>query len=346
VRVNPLGQRLAVSLFGSVALVLAVAAPGRAGTGDGDVNGTADGQVLTSRVRYDTSNNYKGPSAVPLAAVDGDWTPPPCWSEPQRTPEGLKEYAENVWWPSIPTTGSNAEVLSLEDHYKNGKPYTNFNIGKKGSWWSLVVSPTAAPGAALDCLTSIQNVYDWVGEGEPAPPANAIDARTLALLAAAQIRVPDTTVSMNPGDTVAKTVNLPTWVWLNPDVFKPVSVRASLNGPGFALSATTTAAPDHLHIDPGTSEATVFPGGGATTDCPFENGHIGQAYQPGQKGNPLCGVTYEHSTTNGPFQLRATLTWRISWTSSTGEGGNLANGTFGKAVPVDVPEVQVVNGSH
>lgn len=59
---------------------------------------------------------------------------------------------------------------------------------------------------------------------------------------------------------------------------------------------------------------------------------------------PPCGVSYlRASGSHGPYPLRATVAWKISWTSTTGEGGDLPDGTFGTTQDVTVREIQSVN---
>ncbi|MCX4666881.1 hypothetical protein OG453_09400 [Streptomyces sp. NBC_01381] len=43
------------------------------------------------------------------------------------------------------------------------------------------------------------------------------------------------------------------------------------------------------------------------------------------------------------YELRATITWKISWTSTTGEGGDLPDREFGAEQGVVVEEIQTVN---
>ena len=62
-------------------------------------------------------------------------------------------------------------------------------------------------------------------------------------------------------------------------------------------------------------------------------------------GDPPCGVTYLRSTQNiGPYQLKATVTWKISWTG-TGQPTPVAlpDGTFGTPQDAYVREIQTVN---
>lgn len=75
------------------------------------------------------------------------------------------------------------------------------------------------------------------------------------------------------------------------------------------------------------------------------DGSIGEPYAQGRANdNPPCGVTYlRASGSDGPYSLRATVTWKITWTSTTGEGGDLPDGTFGATQDVTVQEIQAVN---
>ncbi|MEK8171311.1 hypothetical protein NKH77_23295 [Streptomyces sp. M19] len=41
--------------------------------------------------------------------------------------------------------------------------------------------------------------------------------------------------------------------------------------------------------------------------------------------------------------MKATLTWKISWKSTTGEGGDLPDGSFGTSRDITVGEVQSIN---
>lgn len=324
-----------------VAMTPSIAYAGGKG-GGGDLGGGEDpgSQTISAKaggVSYDTSKNGSGPSVGPLAPVDTSWSPPPCWYTPTWTPQQFKDYVEPIW--NVDSTGAEWDATQ-RDRYVYGKPYTNFNLDKtgKGYWWTSYVPDGGAgvPGA-LDCTAP----YFWVDKGT-APPADIKDALTpkiLAQLAYKQIRVPDTDVSLSP--VAQQTVNLPTWAWLDAKTFKPVSVTATADLLG--ISATTTATPVALHLDPGTPDADVYPASG---DCPLNaNGSIGTPYTKGSGGKePPCGVIYRHATPNGgSYPLRATVTWKISWVGTGDPGGPLPAGTFGHTTNLVVQEIQTVN---
>ncbi|MFJ8491480.1 hypothetical protein ACIRBZ_24490 [Streptomyces sp. NPDC094038] len=295
---------------------------------DGNVSATAGAVV------YDLSKNGSGASTGAVTPTS-TWTPPACYYAPKYSPDALEAYLTPIW--GADSTGYEWDATQ-RDRYVNGKPYTDFNKDKagKGYWWDSYVTPgrEGDPGA-LDCTKPIF----WVDTGDkpPADVPQAVTPEILSQLAYNQIRVPGTKVTLAPADKTK--VNLPTWAWLDAAEFKPVSVTASV--PVLGISATTTATPHSLRIDPGTSDAVTYPASGV---CEFRNGSIGEAYAKGKAGQtPPCGVKYLHSSGTGSYPLKATITWNISWTGTGGTGGPLDDGTFGATQDVIVQEIQSVN---
>jgi enoyl reductase len=290
--------------------------------------------LISASVTYDTSKNGRGPSTGPLTAVGGSFTPPPCWYAPAYTPEQFKALEEGVWGED--STGYEWDNTQ-RDRYVNGKPYKNFNMDKagKGYWWTGF--PNEAD-IADPASTSCDAPYFWVDTGDTPPVQNAITPEMLAKLAYQAIRIPNERAELNP--TAVQTVNLPTWIWMNQRDIRPVSVTASV--PLLGISATTTATPVSMTIDPGTKDAQTFPASGTCTAD--GNHHLGTPYN-GSHGNPPCGVTYLRSTDGtGPFRLKATITWAVSWVG-TGHADptTLPSGTYGRGQDVTVQEIQSVN---
>ncbi|UQA93754.1 hypothetical protein [Streptomyces halobius] len=313
-------------------------APGRGpkpGSQGGQPSGEKKGQEIASKITYDLTKNGSGGSVGAVTPV-GDWTPPPCWFAPKYTPDQYK-----AWWEDLWSYGPDeAEwVKKSKKKFGKGAPDENFHKDDtgKGYWWGHFINRDRMDEtAAWECFS--RDPW-WVKKGEDPKVEHAISPKILAGLAYDKIRVPDTAVSMNPNGK--QTVNLPTWVWLNKARFKPISVTASL--PALDMSATTTAKPVSLHIEPGTQDAEVFPASG---DCPInDDGSIGTPYVKGKgKQDPPCGVTYLRATTNTPpHKLKATLTWEIAWKGSGGASGDLPNGTFGTTTDITVQEAQAIN---
>ncbi|MCX5420901.1 hypothetical protein [Streptomyces sp. NBC_00078] len=310
--------------------------PGGKGTGSQtQVNGDSKGTEISATaggVVFDRSKNGSGSSVGPVTSTTS-WTPPACWYAPKYTPAQLKAYLEPIW--AADSTGYEWDATQ-RDRYINGKPYKDFNKDKtgKGYWWDSYVNENFPPG--WDKCT--KPIF-WVDKGDP-PPANienAVTPKVLGELAYKEIRVPSTKVTLAPADTTK--VNLPTWAWLDGAAFKPVSVTASV--PVLGISATTTAVPVSLKIDPGTTNAETYPASGV---CEINNGRIGEPYAKGKADEtPPCGVKYLRSTGNGSYPLKATITWKIHWTGSDGAGDDLPDGTFGATQNVTVQEIQAVN---
>jgi len=297
---------------------------------DGTLSSTVGGVV------FDRSNNGTGNAAGPVTSTTS-WTPPACWYAPKYSPAGLKSYLEPIW--QAESTGSEWDLQQRNKYEDGGKDpgtYKDFNKEKtgKGYWWDSYVNESFPPG--WDKCTK---PFFWVDKGDP-PPAdieNAVTPKVLGELAYNEIRVPGTKVTLAPAGTTK--VNLPTWAWLDGAAFKPVSVTASV--PVLGISATTTAEPVSLKIEPGTPDAQVYPSSGV---CEIKNGKIGEPYAKGKAHQtPPCGVKYLRSSGDGTYPLKATITWKIHWTGTGGTGDDLPDGTFGATQNVTVQEIQAVN---
>ncbi|MFC4034099.1 hypothetical protein ACFO3J_21860 [Streptomyces polygonati] len=293
----------------------------------------------TAGVQYDSSKNGAAASSAgvgPLTPIGG-WRPPACWYQPMYTPAQLKASSEAVWAEDSPSQEwKNGE----RDRFVNGKPYTNFNLAKAGHgyFWAGYTprSQESAPGAS-----SCTDEPFWVSEdgSVPAGHRDALTPETLAELAYERILIPRATASTDPDGV--QTVNLPTWVWLDTGAVHPVAVTAYL--PAYGISATTTAEPVSLHLDPGTADARLHPASG---NCPFRGNRLGTPYTPGAEGDPPCGVTYLRSTapSRQAYRLTATVTWDVSWTG-TGQPAPkaLPPGAFGTPQEIGVREIQTVS---
>ena len=101
-----------------------------------------------------------------------------------------------------------------------------------------------------------------------------------------------------------------------------VTVRA---GPVWAM---VTATPSRLTFDPGSALPPV--------SC-IGPGTAYNAGRPAQQQHTDCSYTYEQPSAGQPenaFQASVTVTWRISWTGSGGQGGVL---TAELPLPVSFP---------
>ncbi|MFJ4920142.1 hypothetical protein [Streptomyces sp. NPDC088725] len=302
-------------------------------------SGGRSGKQLTSQIEF------RGTAGGSSSAKDGgkftpagNWSPPACWYEP-RSAKDFEAYMEEMYEETVNYPGQHSyaknAVAQYRKTYKDGK-YKNYNLDKadEGKWWIAVQDPARENDpASWEC----SNPPAWALNGDAPDVKNAVTPDVLAQLAYNRIQVPDTKVTLAPADTTK--VNLSTWAWLDKAEFKPVSVTASL--PSIGISATTTATPVSLSLQPGTTDAELLPPAG---ECPLMNGSIGTPFRKGDaEKTPPCGITYLRATGGAPFELRATVTWKIHWTGTGVPGGGLPDGTFGTAQDVIVEEVQAVN---
>ncbi|WP_446045166.1 hypothetical protein [Streptomyces olivaceus] len=308
-----------------------------------DVEGNNDknnGQTLESRIVFTGSTGGGGRESSGGFTPAGDWTPPACWYEPKWTPAEFAEEFRKNW--DIPHASGVGEAYRLsQDHYINGEPYENFNKEKTGTgiWWESVRDEDRAEAGDPAAFACDARTF-WVDNGEAPEVENAVTPEILAQLAYTRIKVPDTSVTLAPGE--ATKVNLPTWAWLDNAEFDEVSVTASLDVGGVNIQATTTATPVALKLEPGTPDAETYPASG---ECTINaDGSIGEPYAKGKaERTPPCGIKYLRSSGNGAFDLRATVTWEVAWTGSGGAGGDLPDGTFGNDQEVVVQEIQSIN---
>ncbi|WP_420719769.1 hypothetical protein [Streptomyces sp. NRRL WC-3618] len=313
----------------------------------GSQSGGTSGRQLTAKVSQSsiviTRSGGSGtakPSTGTLASVDPNWEPPACWYEPVLTPAQLKAGVEE-----LEGTDTLAPVNShlfwahelLVNYYDKGQEggYTNYNLGKDGMFWRDVVRAGHEDDlAAWDC----SEIMFWQGTGTVPDDPNAPTPKVLAAYAYDKIEVPQTAIELKPAAN--STVNLPTWVWLDKGTFNEVKVRATL--PNTGLWAEATAKPVALNLEPGTEDAETYPVSGG---CEInDDGSIGTPYTKGDASKaPPCGITYLRASSGQPYELKASITWAISWEGSGGARGDLPDGTFETTQDMAVQEIQSVN---
>ncbi|MFD7685298.1 hypothetical protein [Streptomyces sp. NPDC059781] len=316
----------------------------------GDTNGSGSLSASASSIRISYPNGKAGGDKQGgLAAIDPNWEPPACWYEPAFTPEQLKDFVDTDGGGDVGIHESWFGKELWTDHYKDGKPadnfdlhaptdstaegYKDYNLGKDGYFWRGI-APDASDPESWDC----GRIMFWVDAGEIPDDPNAPTPKMLAEYAYNEVEVPETEIELKP--ETRSTVNLPTWVWLDEGTFKEVTVRAEL--PNTGLWAETTAKPVALHLDPGTDDAETYPASG---DCEIDDdGSIGTPYAKGDADRtPPCGIRYLRASTDAPYQLKASITWQISWEGTGGANGDLPDGTFETTQDMNVQEIQSIN---
>ncbi|MEU6990640.1 hypothetical protein ABZ953_08295 [Streptomyces sp. NPDC046465] len=265
------------------------------------------------------------------------WKAPACWYEPYWKAKDFKTFTEAKWSMYSSVGGDPKGIAGDKALYKGGKPYKDFNAAKsdKGMWWVGVKNKSMEHDPAAGAC---DRKPFWVDNGKAPGVPGAIDTKTLADLAYQRTKVPDTEVELKPKNR--STVNLPTWVWLDKAKFREVKVRAEL--PGTGLWAETIAKPVGLHLNPGTDDAETYPASG---ECAInDDNSIGAPYAKGDSSTtPPCGVRYLRATGGGPYQLKASVTWEVTWRGAGKTGDDLPNGTFETTQDMEVQEIQSIN---
>ncbi|OEU98201.1 hypothetical protein AN217_10615 [Streptomyces qinglanensis] len=332
---------------------------------DQAANSAQDGKVAAkvSHIRIVQGDSKGGGKTVKLDPKDPDWEAPACWYEPKTTPKQLKKKIEDAKpekrdedekdekdsgtiFGDLEKSNQKAadalseQVVHLYENYYQTDKYDDYNMDQqgKGYFWEGVRNPDRADDPEADACSEHAI---WVPKGDPPEDMPlAVSPKILAEYAYEQLPIPETELSLNPDGK--QTVNLDTWVWLDRSRFKPVKAIAELDLiDGTRLSATTTATPESLTLEPGTGDAKTYPASGK---CEFENGALGEKYSAGKKNRtPPCGIRYLRATgENGSYTLKATLTWKVEWKSTEDPGGTFPSGTFSTTKNLTVKEIQSI----
>jgi len=131
-------------------------------------------------------------------------------------------------------------------------------------------------------------------------------------------------------------VKTPTWFWVNPVLWRPVSVTARLPTPRGIVTMTTTATPTSLEFDPGD-------GSGQTAECEG----------PGLPWLPImptwvesdCAFEYETPSSvrpNGTFRARLNVVWSVTWRTNVGTSGRLPDIRIGTPYDLRIRELQAI----
>jgi hypothetical protein len=164
----------------------------------------------------------------------------------------------------------------------------------------------------------------WL-DNRDAPMLGALITQSIA-----ELHLPSPDIGINPPLPAPQVVFVPTWLWVERAVWHTQSATASIPGLSITAVATPTA-------------VTWVTGDGRTFTC-----GRGTEWVPG--GNPAdaspdCGHTYitdSRSQAGGTFGLRATITWKITW-SGGGAAGTEPAMTSTSSMQVQVTDAPVVN---
>jgi hypothetical protein len=148
--------------------------------------------------------------------------------------------------------------------------------------------------------------------------------------AADRLRLPQPAIAASPDLGGPQVVHVPVWWWVEPASWTTRSATAAI--PALAISVEATPTRVTWHTGDGTTITCAGPG------TPWSAGRDPDA------ASPTCGHTYTTTSASAPggvYQLRAELTWRITW-SGGGMSGTIPAITTSTTTRVTVTELRSV----
>jgi hypothetical protein len=194
-------------------------------------------------------------------------------------------------------------------------------------------------GAIYECVFNIHCTCTgggWVWL--PTPPGPPIDPAQLARQALKTMNIPVPVTGRYPNGRLADgrpytVVKAYTWYWTSPASFRTLTARASL-GP---VWAEVTVTPTALTFTPGDGSSAV--------SCAGPGSAWSAAYGPWAPSPTGCDYRYPHSSLHyrhGEVTATYGITWRVTWTSSTGAGGTMPGMTTIATATFAVAELQSI----
>lgn len=244
--------------------------------------------------------------------------------------------------PSVPacdiTAGSPGNAGGSSGGSSGGGSGDGATGGSDNCYWAPVDSdrpPPAGKGPEGGWYARTCNINGIGSQGIPVwldqPPG--VNVAALAQTARSRLRLPAPAIRTNPDGAPFVLVRVPVWLWVDPVTWGARSATASV--PGVTVTATATPTGVRWSFGDGTTDlACAGPG------KPWMPGNDPRVASP-------CGHTYTRSSAATPgeaFQLRATVTWSVTW-SGPGGGGTLAPLTTTSTTAVRVAQSQAIVGS-
>jgi hypothetical protein len=159
-----------------------------------------------------------------------------------------------------------------------------------------------------------------------------LTTKDLADEAYAELSPPALSVDTAPPSRLDGLVGLPEWFWIEAADYRMLSRTIALAG----LSATVTAKPGPLVIDPGDSRPSFSCPGPGTPYDPSESAASQQSD---------CTYLYTQPSASQPdneFTVSVSVTWTATWTGTGGTGGMLAPITRTTTIAVPIAQAETV----
>jgi hypothetical protein len=195
---------------------------------------------------------------------------------------------------------------------------------------STVDAMVAGTTYYLECAYLDDNQVFYADLFEYQPGQSGPDLAAIARQVYDEVPLVFPNPSTSPPADADQLVGFPTWLWIDPAAFQTFDARATLAG----ITVTVTAEP----------MAVMWTmGDGATVTCDGP----GTPWNPdgGDGQTTDCSHVYQHVSADqadGRYPVSATVTWAVTWDSTTGEGGTLADASRTTTFDLGVTERQAV----
>lgn len=203
-------------------------------------------------------------------------------------------------------------------------------LGDPDEVWAVVFCPVAGHSRGFVSSADVTGVYATWPLGEQ-PPRRFVDL--VVSRAYARLRLPESVSTSAPEGSfdIPMITQLPTWLWVDQEVWQPQVVSS---GQILGFEAVLTATPVNV----------VFTGArGEWVDCGANEGppYNFNLHEDAQHSG--CVLTYRDSTSVGDWGLTTSIRWELAWACRPGCGtGTLPDQVITTTRPVRVAEIQAV----
>jgi hypothetical protein len=198
--------------------------------------------------------------------------------------------------------------------------------GAPGGPGAIVTAPVEGTVYFVVCIDQASNTIALVRQITYQAGVNVIDAPTLARQASRLLPLLYPSPSTAPPRASTQLVGVRTWLWIDPQDYRPVVASAAVPG----LSVTATAEPSAVRWDMG-DDTPVFSCNGPGT--PYDPN------RPDAEQTTTCGHSFALA---GHRTVTVHIDWRITWRATNGATGTLGTISRGVTFPVVIEERQAV----
>lgn len=273
-------------------------------------------------------------SVTPLGAASAD--------------SGRGEVITDVGNPGVTVRSVQEVIASQTSGGGGGRPVrcAFFEPGEDIYGITQVEAPVEGQTYSLLCWHSDEPDWTWsptryIPAVVYTPAVYDLLVQVLVSEAYAEVAPPFAVPFTSPARDDQQLVGLPTWMWIDPAAWQPVSATAEVPG----VSATVTATPVRVVWDMG--ERAPYGRSIAAGGDPVPCDGPGQPFDPagGDDQETDCSYVFQWDSTgedDSAFHAAATVEWAASYTASTGQAGDLDTITRTTEFPLTVTQRQAV----